>query len=162
MMLDSQNTYDEQSAGKPSSAELAYDLIREWNRALAGDQQAQADWRVDEGGAWSWHDDGLHAESSGADWSTLNWQRCNSEALQELKNFVVEVWISGKAEAAGLSFGAYKDFLAPLEPEMGTRYLQVEVDVASSRWAYRVDGRLMARNWWDSAIQSMEDIVNGM
>ncbi len=162
MILNSQHTHDEPGDGKADSIKLARDLVREWKRALADDRQAQAEWQVAEGGAWSWHGDGLHAESNGADWSALNWQRCNAEALRGLKNFVIEVWISGKAEAAGLSFGAYKDFLAPLEPEIGIRYLQVEVDVTAGRWAFRVDGRLMARNWCDSAIQSTEDIVNGV
>ena len=141
--------------------ELAHDLVREWNQAIAGDLQTRAEWQVAEGGVWTWQSNGLHTENNGTDWSNINWQRCGEAVLRGLKNFVIEVWISGKAEAAGLSFGPYKDFLAPLEPEMGIRYLQVEVDVTAGRWAFRVDGRLMARNWWDSAIQSTEDIVNG-
>jgi hypothetical protein len=142
--------------------ELAHDLVRRWKQALAEDLQAQTDWQLAEGGAWTWQRDGLHAESDGNDWSGMNWQRCGEAALRGLKNFVIEVRVSGKAEAAGLSFGAYKDFLVPLEPEMGIRYLQVEVDLTTDRWAFRVDGRLMARDWWDSAIQSTQDIVSGV
>ena len=39
----------------------------------------------------------------------------------------MEVTISGKANAAGISFGAYKDFLTALEPAAGKRRLQLEM-----------------------------------
>jgi hypothetical protein len=139
----------------------AMDLVADWQRALAGDLHAQEQWRIFEGGKWTWQNDGVHVSNRELQWLWLEWQRCGSTVLQGMKNFVIEMTLSGKATAAGLSFGPYKDFLIGLEPEMGARRLQLEVDVVAGRWAFRVDGQLMQRCWWDSAIHSTEDIVNG-
>ena len=70
--------------------------------------------------------------------------------------------VSGKAEAVGLSFGPYKDFLTALEPGMGARRLMLEVDTAAGRWAFRIDGQLMNRCWWDAAVGSVDDLIDGM
>lgn len=141
---------------------LARELVYEWLQALSGDLQSQARWQVEEGGQWVWRSDGVHAQGGDSEWTWLSWQKCGTAALNELKNFVIEITVSGKAAAVGLSFGSYKDFLISLEPSMGRRHLQVEVDVVAGRWAFRVDGQLMQRCWWDSAIHSTEDIVNGV
>jgi Glycosyl transferase family 2 len=141
---------------------LAQQLLSAWNATLAGDEQVRHEWHIDEGEGWSWANDGAHAHNKGIAWSSLVWQRCDTNALQMLKNFVVEVTINGKAEAAGFSFGPYKDFLAPLEPTMGTRHLQLQVHASAGWWAFRIDGQLMERVWWDAAIHTTEDIINGI
>jgi len=133
-----------------------------WKLALAGNHKVRAEWQVDEGGIWTWQSDGVHVHGGGSHWSSLNWKRCSRALLCDLKNFVVEVSINGQAEAAGFSFGAYKDFLIRLEPTMGTQHLQLEVDTSAGWWAFRVGGQLMQRAWWDGAINSTEDIINGM
>jgi hypothetical protein len=140
---------------------LADHLMSEWQQALAGDRHAQAQWQIDEGGEWAWQSDGVTVRSDGAEWSAFGWQRCRAATLTALQNFIVEVTISGKAEAAGLSFGPYKDFLTGLDPNSGARHLQLEVDVGAGYWAFRVDGQLMNRCWWDAAIRGVDDLVHG-
>jgi hypothetical protein len=38
----------------------------------------------------------------------------------------------------------------------------LEVDTAAGRWAFRIDGQLMQRFWWDAAVGSVDDLINGM
>jgi Glycosyl transferase family 2 len=140
---------------------LADHVMGEWKQALAGDQHAQAQWQIDEGGEWVWQSDGVSVRSGGAEWSAFGWQRCSTSTLKDLKNFIVEVTISGEAEAAGLSFGPYKDFLTGLDANSGARHLQVEVDVGAGCWAFRVDGLLMNRCWWDAAVRGVDDLADG-
>ena len=68
-----------------------------------------------------------------------------------MKNFVIEVTVSGKAEAVGLSLGPHKDLLTALEPNMGTRRLLLAVDMAAGCWAFRIEEQSMIRCWWDAA-----------
>jgi hypothetical protein len=79
-----------------------------------------------------------------------------------MRNFVLEVTVTGKAEAAGFSFGAYKDFLAQFHGREGSHRLQLEVDTVAQRWALRVDGRLENRSWWDAAVHSTADLLAGV
>jgi glycosyl transferase family 2 len=137
-------------------------LVRGWTAALAGDGQAQAQWQVIDGGEWVWQHDGVWAGGGSTEWSGLGWQGAGGAAFRELKNFVIEVTVSGKAEAVGLSFGPYKDFLTALEPGMGVRRLMLEVDTVAGRWAFRINGQLMNRCWWDAAVDSVDDLLNGM
>jgi hypothetical protein len=161
MALEGRSERRELRGDRMGSMPLARKLVYEWQRALGGDIQSRAQWQVAEGGKWTWESEGVHARGAGSEWSGLIWQRCGTAALRELKNFVIELTVSGKAAAAGFSFGGYKDFLTSLEPARGARRLQLEVDVEADRWAFRVDGQLMQRCWWDSAIHSTADIVNG-
>jgi hypothetical protein len=110
-----------------------------WDRALAGDGQERANWRVVEGNEWSWQQNAVCANSNGSEWSAYEYSRCDTQALRALKNFVVEVTIIGSAEAAGLSFGPYKDFLAELSPHMDRHRLQLEVEFSCAE--YRRSGR---------------------
>jgi hypothetical protein len=71
------------------------------------------------------------------------------------------VTVNGSAAAAGLSFGHYKDFLIELEPQAGRHRLELEVDASTDSWAFRVDGRVVERCWWDSAVRNVADILNG-
>lgn len=137
-------------------------LINEWKQALTGDQQAQTQWSTNQGGYWNWQANGLTVKSSGTEWSSINWYRFDKSIINNLKNFIIEVTISGKAETAGFSFGHFKDFLSDLDSKINRRHLQLEVDVSADCWAFRVDGRLQNRQWFDSAVQCVDDIINGM
>ncbi|HNS02250.1 MAG TPA: glycosyltransferase [Anaerolineae bacterium] len=145
----------------PAGADLAAQIAAAWQQAAAGDLQAQADWR-DEGGRWQWQADGVWAASSGVEWSNLEWQPWRQASAAGPRNFVVEVTVSGKAGAAGLSFGAYKDFLTPLSGTGGAHRLQLEVDGDAGRWAFRVDGQLQGRCWWDAEVRGASDLLAGV
>ena len=132
-------------------ARLAAGLTEAWADACAGAPGAQARLQTAEGGAWQWGLEGLQLSGSGAEWSGVTWD-LGSDALRELRNFAIEVSVSGKAGAAGLSFGPYKDFLVPLEPQAPPRRLQLEIDLEADRWAFRVDGRAARREWWDAGV----------
>lgn len=146
-----------------SDTNILNDAVQtEWARAIDGDQQARAQWEVvDGGGEWSWKDDGVGVRRTGPEWLALRSLGWGAGAMRRPKNFVVELTISGKAEAAGLSFGGFKDFLANVDTHTGPRHLQLEVDLDAGRWAFRVDGRLQKRCWWDVAVSSVEDILTG-
>ena len=136
-------------------------LAIEWQRSLTGEQDAQAGWQVVEGGEWRWRPDGLSVRRNGSEWVGLSWQEWSGRPTADVGNFVIEVTVRGKANAAGLSFGPYKDFLAPLnEPEVSRR-LQLEVDAGAGCWTFRADGQLMQRCWWDSAVGNVTDLING-
>jgi hypothetical protein len=94
--------------------------------------------------------------STGGEWTILE-----LEPLRD-RNVLVDVASTGIASAAGISFGHYKDFLVPLTREMGERRLQLEIDAAANSWAFRADGVLMGREWWDSAVQSVHDLFDGV
>jgi hypothetical protein len=143
---------------------LVPELNKEWAATLAGDGEAQARWWVDEGGgAWGWQPDGVVLEGDGPGWSALGWRRCDAATLTGLQNFLVEVTVSGTAQAAGLSFGPYKDFLVPLHSDAEPRRLQLEVDAASGCWVFRADGQLiLERRWWDRGVNSVADILSGV
>jgi hypothetical protein len=131
-----------------------------FEQALAGDTAAQNSWQVTEGGPWLWQHDGGRI-SNGGQWSALNWQGWSDFKSLALRKFVIEATVSGKAEAAGLSFGPYKDFLARLDTSNSPRRLQLEVDADVGCWAFRVDGQLMNRSWWDAKVHSVENLLNG-
>lgn len=81
--------------------------------------------------------------------------------LRELGNVLVEVTVQGEAQAAGLSLGPFKDFVVPVEPGQGERRLQLEIDGVARTWAFRADGILMGREWWDAAVTSVDDLFGG-
>lgn len=143
----------------PDAAGLTAALSAGWQRACAGDSAAQQDWSS-AGGHWQWQGDGLWLASSGVEWSNLEWQPWRAASANGPRNFVLEATVSGKAGAAGLSFGAYKDFLVPLNGD--ARRVQLEVDGDAGRWALRVDGQLQGRCWWDAAVHSADDLLAGV
>lgn len=150
-----------QNVSQADKLPLDISLVREWQGAVAGDEQGQASWQTEEGGLWSWEQHGVVVRNSGTEWSSLILSRCNGSTLRELKYFAIEVKLSGKAKAAGLSFGYFKDFLADLDSSTGCRHLKLQVDVAAGCWAFLVDGLLQNGCWLDSAIHSIDDLVNG-
>lgn len=131
-----------------------------FEQALAADATARIRWQVTEGGPWVWQHDGVRI-SNGGQWSALNWQGWSDFKSPALRKFVIEATVSGKAEAAGLSFGPYKDFLARLDTSNSPRRLQLQIDADVGCWAFRVDGQLMNRCWWDAKVRSVEDLLNG-
>jgi hypothetical protein len=148
----------QQGHGSP----LEQHLVSEWQRALGNDQHAQSQWLFNEGGEWTWQYEGVSVKSSGTEWAAFGWKTFAESTMRGLQNFVIQVTINGQATAAGLSFGPYKDFLARLDAQDSPRHLQLEVDVSSGCWAFRVDGELQHRSWWDAAIHSVDDLISGM
>jgi len=138
---------------------LASRLGEEWRRALAGDSLAQGSWENIDAGNWNWRNDGLYLKSDGNEWYSLAWKTCDTVAIRGLKNFLIAVTIQGAAELAGFSFGPFRDFLA--EPGSQGTHLQLEVDLDTSRWLFRVDGRVTEPKWWNSAVNSTNDIAGG-
>jgi hypothetical protein len=121
--------------------------------------EGRAGWTVVDGGQWLWLAEGVQAQGCGQEWVSLGCAQGAAAKLWELGNFSVEVSVTGKAEAAGLSFGPYQDFLTPVAPETGTRRVQLEVDAGAGSWTFRVDGRLTERRWWDAGVNSVKDIL---
>jgi hypothetical protein len=160
--VDPQKKESEDMPLVPSERGADTSLISLWSRALAGDRQVQARWQITEGGIWSWENEGVRLKPSGAEWAGYEWRGIGSQDFSAFTNFVIEVTVSGKAEAAGLSFGPYKDFLVSLDSPRGERRLQLEIDVDAGCWAFRVDGQLMKRCWWDSAVHGVNDLINGV
>ena len=132
-------------------------LIDQWQRALSEDPAALAAWDNFDRGNWAWRPDGLRLTRSGGEWYSLIWKSGQTSAL--LRNSLIEVTIEGPAEAAGLSFGPFRDFVV----ESGSRpkRLQLEVDAAAGTWLFRVDGEVMPPAWWNSGATSVEDILGG-
>ncbi len=136
-------------------------IVKTWSQALSGDVAAQSQWPSVDGGDWAWEAGGVRVKGTGPEWLALSCLPWDAECARGQKNFLIELTVSGKAEAAGLSFGGYKDFLIRVDTHTGPRRLQLEVDVDADCWAFRVDGRLMERCWWDTAITGVEEILRG-
>ena len=137
-------------------------LNSQWGKSLHGDPQARAGWMIHAGGHWIWQTNGLLVKSSGSEWSSIVWQEGTPGFLGDLRNIIIEVTVQGRAEAAGISFGEYKDFLANLEPAVGHRHLQLEINRIAGWWAFRVDGEVQQRFWWDSDVRKPIDLLNGI
>jgi hypothetical protein len=75
---------------------------------LNADQQARDQWVMSAGRGWDRQDHGLVLSRSDSEWATAEWQQWRETTLQKLENIVIEVTVSGKASAAGLSFGQYR------------------------------------------------------
>jgi hypothetical protein len=145
---------------KPGDAAELRCLNDDWMSALAGDTKAQNQWQnVDGGNCW-WSAGGLHLKRGGSEWYSLAWNRCDSSVLRNLSNFKVEVTVEGKANAAGISFGAFRDFL--IEGPCSRHHLQLEVDAPAGKWQLRVDGQLSHPKWWNSNVRSANDILSGV
>lgn len=146
--------------GDLQAAEAAAALARVWTQTVRGEPSARSCWEVDQGGVWTWQQEGVSVSGGDTEWVSLSWRRADAQTLRRLKNFVVGVTLCGEAEAAGFSFGHFKDFLAEVSGA-GSRRLQLEVDVEAGRWAFRVDGQLQPRRWWDADVRGVEDLLEG-
>ena len=118
-------------------------------------------WEVVDGGEWSWDADGVRVKGTGTEWIALRWLPWHGDEARTLEHFAITVSVSGDAGAAGLSFGGFKDFLVPLQNDDATHRLELEIDVPAGCWAFRVDDRLMQRAWWDAAVHSIDDLLEG-
>jgi hypothetical protein len=137
-------------------------LMRSWHGAIAGSRSAQEAWQVVSGGPWTWQHDGILLQGHGEEWSELRWHAWSPLDVNRLTNFVLEVTVSGEAEAVGIGFGPFKDFLIDIAALHGARRLQFEVDVPGDRIALRADGQLMDRTRWDVAVMSVADLAGGV
>lgn len=108
-------------------------------------------WRSEDG-HWTIAHDAATVRGNGIEWTSLF-----GEPLRE-RNALVSVRIAGTAGAAGISFGAFKDFIAPVDASTGERLLQFDVD--GETCAFRVDGVRQERVWWDGAVRSIDDLCN--
>jgi glycosyl transferase family 2 len=122
---------------------------------------AQSQWECVDGGDWSWDDGAVQVKGTGPEWIAFRWTGWSAAEVRALDHFSIDVTVSGKAGAAGLSFGPFKDFLVCLDNDPGPHQLELEVDVAAGCWAFRINGRLMRREWWDSAVHSVDDLLAG-
>jgi hypothetical protein len=119
-------------------------------------------WQCIQGGRNSWNNGGMVVSTNGAEWAGAElrspwWQR-----LPSSRNLLLQVLVSGNAELAGLSFGDWKDFLAPLNTAPATTHcLQLELDRNEGYWLFRVDGRIQERQCWEGAIRNLDDIFGG-
>jgi hypothetical protein len=136
----------------------ANQLAEQWAQALGGDSSAQAQWNNLDAGNWWWQRDGLHVGRGAGEWYSLAWDRFDSAMIRQLNKFVIGVTVQGSAQAAGLSFGPFRDFLS----EVGSQpaRLQLEIDASAGNWRFRVDGQVTASAWWNSAVTSIDDIRN--
>lgn len=156
-------TTGEMQTGGARSGELREEppIILAFKRATVGDAAARGCWQKSEGGAWQWQSDGLRVAGDGIEWAAIGCPGRSGSWAGGLSNFVIELTVSGRAEAAGLSFGPYKDFLAPLAAGVEAHCLQLEVDAAAGCWAFRVDGQLREDCWWNAAVGNVADLLNG-
>jgi hypothetical protein len=140
--------------------ELPALLDAEWRLAREGDTASQAAWEC-YGCAPSWDERGLTLRVTDGEWAISSWAYGGPAALAALGSGVVEVTVSGRAAAAGLSFGDFKDFLVELSPDGPPRRLQLQLDAESGTWLFRVDGQQAPRRWWDAAVGGAADLVAG-
>jgi hypothetical protein len=90
------------------------------------------------------------------EWSEAAWRPLDAAEIEGADHLIVEAPVWGKAGAAGLSFGAFKDFLAV--PDNGpSRLLQLEIDRGDS-WRFRIEGVLQQPQWWNGAAGGAEDL----
>jgi glycosyl transferase family 2 len=123
--------------------------------------ESREQWEPIDGGDWAWEPDGVRVRGTGPEWIALRSLNWSSDHARSLSHFSIQVTVTGKAGAAGLSFGAFKDFLVALDHDAGPHRLELEIGVAAGCWAFRIDGRLMRRAWWDSAVHSVDDLLAG-
>jgi glycosyltransferase involved in cell wall biosynthesis len=145
------------------STEVARSLLpRWWQQSFSGEGDARSHWQLTEGGDWGWSPRGLRVRGSGSEWAGYQWNLCSQQLLRDLGNVAIEISVSGVASAAGLSFGPYKDFVTDLDPRLGTHRLRFEVDADRGRWRFLIDGVEARRQWWNSNVQSLADVHDGV
>jgi hypothetical protein len=91
----------------------------------------------------------------GPEWQ---WAELREHDVHTLDNVVMEVTVSGHAAAAGFSFGDYKDFLVRVAGRESPRRLQLELDADTRTFAFRADGRVVDRAWWNAGVRTFDDL----
>jgi hypothetical protein len=127
-----------------------------------GEQGLRDSCTAAEGGVYQWRGEQLALSSAGHEWAAAAIHAPWPDLLPGSRNLLIQLFATGEAELAGLSFGPFRDFLTPLSnsPKL-THCLQLELDRSAGFWTFRVDGVLQSRQWWDTAIGGVEDIFNG-
>jgi hypothetical protein len=127
-----------------------------------GAEQLRTSCHPVEGGVHQWRGDHLALSTRGPEWAGAALPVAWPDLLPDKRNLLIQVFVSGEAELAGLSFGPYRDFLTQVSasPKL-VHCLQLELDRDAGYWTFRVDGLLQPRAWWDSGIGGIEDIFNG-
>jgi hypothetical protein len=119
-------------------------------------------WQPVESGRYRWRGNELAVSISGSEWGGVELNQPWPGLLYDTRNLLIQLFVSGEAELAGLSFGPYRDFLTPVDTSPSTAHcLQLELDRGAGRWLFRVDGRVQPRQWWDGAIGGLSDIFAG-
>jgi hypothetical protein len=113
-------------------------------------------WRPGSANQWFQEGSYLRVGHGTTEWTEAAWQCPDADPFDGFRHVVIEASVSGQAGAAGLSFGAYKDFLTTPEGDR-TRLLQLEIDRAEG-CRFRVEGVLQGDQWWNSAVSSGEDL----
>ncbi len=114
-------------------------------------------WTTDHPRHWSGAGAGVRVRATADEWTEL---RCPSSLLERIApdgHALVETIVSGKAGAAGLSFGHFKDFLIELPHDDRTHLLQLEIERGAG-WRLRIDGCLREPGWWTSAAAGADDL----
>jgi hypothetical protein len=133
-----------------------------WQRAVAGDEVAQAAWQVAEGGIWSWVEEAVVVRSTGAAWACLSWDLARGAALRGLSRFSIEVTITGRAALAGISFGPWRDFLIALDTGDAADRLHLEIDVPEGAWTLCANGRLVERGPSPGDQRQVDELLRGV
>jgi hypothetical protein len=123
-----------------------------WRRLLAGERDG---WEA-HGGDWRFDAGGVNMRSS-EEWASLEWHGGLTD-LARGTCFSIELTVMGDADAAGISFGSYRDLLAR---GPGTHHLRVDIDSGANTWSLSVDGQQQRDEWWGSAIGSARDLLGG-
>lgn len=119
-----------------------------------GEALAASGWRVLEGdGLWRRRASEVVVAGRGTGWHALALPVAVREALRTGEEVAIEATIAGSATSAGLSFGPYLDFLAPLPAGSWARRLSLELHPGRNTWTFRVDGRLTS-SWWDGSARA--------
>jgi Glycosyltransferase like family 2 len=126
-------------------------------RPVGSSWATAAEWQA-HGGDWQFEPPEARVRADGEEWVELE-RDAGLPAVPEGKNLLVEVAVAGEGEAAGISFGAYRDFLVP--PAEVPRRVQVEIDPLRGAWAHRVDGRPCPSAWWNEGVGSVHDLLGG-
>lgn len=134
-------------------------MFHEWHNALAGDHSAQIAWSIEDG-EWIWHPHGVWGRGNGTEWSAFRYGGGTPWLPAGTSSMNIHLTVRGNADAAGMSFGPYKDFLATLPPEGATRRLELQIS-SEGGWAFYVDGARMHRCWWDGGVKHSADLLNG-
>src|SRR5207249_3769073 len=107
-----------------------YPCDREVHQLLSG-KVGDSNWRAT-GGRWTFGQDAVTVAGDDQEWVTLE-SNLGVVPPAEGENVLIELTVSGKGEAAGVSFGHYRDLLAPLS-ESVPRRLRLEIDPHWGTW----------------------------
>lgn len=116
-----------------------------------------SDWIADQADRWSTQENSARVRRGSAEWTEL----CGTLSLlgdvDPGADVLLEAVVSGRGDAAGMSFGAYKDFLVPLAAADQRYLLQLDLG-RSAPWRFCINGRLQEAAWWNSEARKPDDL----